>query len=204
MRKLQLTPEELFPQITPEDREFALKIIAKFNVPIDEICWLIKEIRYEIPNITYEFDDDIKLKSDFQKLFASDTEIEEISITTNKGIIAFKYPDRLFNYFSYAIYRLKMGIEREIKGSDAFYRSVLRDELYNMIMFYFTGTSLGKFQMGVAIGMFLVHFKIYKSKPIMSEQEFEANRKIEAQDYNHYLYDIVKIPLRKFLLGFSI
>jgi hypothetical protein len=56
--------------------------------------------------------------------------------------------------------------------------------------------------MRVVIGMFIVHFKLFKGTLMMTEGEFN-NRflDLEVQDYKHYLSDRVKSRMKKYWPG---
>lgn len=59
--------------------------------------------------------------------------------------------------------------------------------------------SAPKFKKYVIVGLLIVYFKF--DSDIMTEQEFELKKEkglTEAQDYKHYLYDIVKSRLKKY------
>jgi hypothetical protein len=132
-----------------------------------------------------------------EKIFSFDARIESITIKSNKGIVTLKHDDPYFHSLTTPIFKIKddhlLISEKENKE---LLSSSIEDSLRDIIRFLTKSTSLNKFQIYVVVGMILVHFNLYRGKPLMTKQEFEATP-TEAQDYKHYLYDIVKSRLKK-------
>jgi hypothetical protein len=71
--------------------------------------------------------------------------------------------------------------------------------LFELIIIFFAGTTLKITNKKIALGLFLLHFKI--GNPILTESEFLKKKRKEnlsAQDYKHYLAELVRARLRKF------
>lgn len=187
---------DTLPEITQEDEIFAGKISQDYNAPIEGLSRLIREVRFYLS----EWADDCISKADYQKIFGADVEIRGISITTNKGTIETKSPDIFFFWCYLAIRGIRSKVENDINSANRSERSTEEVFLLELIMLYFSKTSLPKLQQRAAIGLFLVYFKI--GNPPLTEQEFKAEKNkgkfLNTQDYKRYLSDNIKSRLKKF------
>jgi len=165
--------------------------------------YVIEEAPFEIPvfvsNSKYQYTPLNTLSINRQCkeiLFQLDAVIESITIKSNKGTITLTPKDSFFHNLVTPIYRKKLvyqattfkeGIDSEIDFVDR----ILKDFFISLK----SKTELNNFQLYVVFGLVLVHFGIYRGKPLKSEEDFKSNP-TEAQDYKHYLYDIVKTRLK--------
>lgn len=196
--KRLISDNDFFPPIIGEDNDFALKIKKEYDVPFDELCLLIREIRWSIHDDLSEIKDRSEIVYDMllKRVFDSDARILKIDIVTNKGSVSITKSDIFLNLFSFIINRAKYKLQTLLNSENSKNRLFENYFLLHSIFTYFNGTSLNKFQQRVSIGMFLVHFKL--GKPVMTEEEFNANPTGHT-DYKHYLNDIVKSRLKKYL-----
>ena len=181
--------------ITQEDHNFALMVNKEYDLPIDELCSLIRNARNDIEYWSLKkFDSNLvsPYKEFAENLFSSDAIIKKICITTNKGIIEINDSDSFFTFFSQPIHKMKSKFE---KDKDYLIKYMTKLGPFDIILSYFNNTSLGEFQKRVAIGMFIIYFKI--GKPILTETEWNLKPR-EALSYKHYLSRIVKDRLKKY------
>ena len=188
--------------LNDNDREFANKIEMAYQVPYNELCQLIKELREEIdwdlnaPRYLSEFQFD-----EFsEKLLASDVQIKEICITTNRGVVRLRKHDLFFDRFLSACQKVIFKISRRFNLIHP-YKEPSHPKFENefgffSIVMFFRKSALKKFQQYVAIGSFLAYFKL-SEKPIRTEEEFNDDPNLTG-DYKHYLYNIVKSRLKKY------
>ncbi len=208
MRDLHLTPENLLPAITPQDQEFAQKIVKEFDLSIDEISWLVRDIRngIETGGIAAECKEDSKLRSSLlhlEKLFAPKVKIKELNITTDRGTVKIKSSDPMFRYFNSPIIRMRRKLEKELKQENDYLNSLSKKTPVNKIFLYFyEATSLNKNQVFLAIGMLMIHFQLFGNKPLWTEKEFDPDS--GYYDYKHYLSDRVRRRLKKLISEYPI
>ncbi len=185
--------------IIPDDDDFASEMNMKYDVPIDDLRWLIRDIRDGIQKNQYDFNAGMlsRDKHFWDMLCSPGIEFKKISITSNMGVIDIEASHPFWEVYFYPQILKIESLRSKILDSQTkdikFYQI---DIPLNKIWKFFNRTSLGEFQKRVAIGMFLVHFKLYKGKPYLTESEW--NDQTEAQDYDHYLSDIVKARLKGF------
>ncbi len=196
MRKLHLTDINLLSEITPEDEIFVSKISDEYNISIDELRWLIRDLRDEIQdNITEvrePYGDFYKRYS--EKLFAPDVEIQGISIKTNKGAIEIKASDPFFYYFANRIQNLKFAFDKHENNSNKKLNKLAKSLPFNKIIIYFFDTLNIPYQRNIAIGMFLAHFDF----GIKTEPDWNKMKKSPGDDYKHYLSATVSSRLKKY------
>lgn len=193
-----ISDNDFFPPIIAEDYDFALKIKKEYDVPFNELCLLIREIRWSIHDDLSEIKDrsEIVYNMLLKRVFDSDARILKIDIATNKGSVTITKSDIFFNFFSFVFKSAQYKLHKLLNSENSRNRLYENYFLLYSIFTYFNGTSLNKFQQRVSIGMFLVHFKL--GKPVMTEKKFNANP-TGHKDYKHYLNDIVKSRLKKYL-----
>lgn len=208
MRDLQLTPENLLPTITPEDQEFAEKIVKEFDLPMDEISFLIIDVRNDIKNRSEHIVVKPAFKNIEDKLLMSpEVRINELEVVTSDGTIKITESDPLFHYLNAHILKKREKLRKTILAETKRINSLkIRNEYpYYKIMKYFLETSLIPFQRRIAEGLFLIHFGLYGNKPILSEVEFKTiETEFGAYDWKHYITDIMKRREIRFLKLFHI
>lgn len=204
MRKLHLTLKKKLPEITSQDQEFAERIAKEFNLSLDEISWLVRDVRNEIQTggiatTLREDSESLKLyELLLDQLFAPGVEINEVRFTTNRGTVRIKSSDPFFEYFHPDLYRIRKKVEENLQSEDRFIDLIAKYDYHEKIYLYIReNTCLNKNRKLLAIGKFLAHFQMYGYKPIRQENEFTD--KCGAIDYNHYLVDIVKRRLNNLL-----
>ena len=213
MKVLHLTPVSSLPPITPEDHNFALRIKKeynkkKYNLSFNELCWLIRDVRDTLQEGFSELKEDSRLRDTYEKLFASDVEIKGISINTNKGDIKISSTESLFNYFLIQIKKIHSEFDKTLNSEDDFLNRMGKQSAFLKTVVYCDETSLGPFQKKVVIGMFLVHFRLYKGKPLLTEPGFKTKQSegelLGYPSYKHYLVEIVENRLKKYSSDLSI
>ena len=116
---LHMTPIDLLPPITPEDSEFANKVKDEYNnLPYDELCWLIRDIRDTLNDDHSALKKDSRFRDTYNKLFASDVEIKGVTINTNKEDLFIKADSSLFDYFLTQIKKIHNELENKIDDKD--------------------------------------------------------------------------------------
>lgn len=210
------------------DREFALTVATEFNIPFklfalnlsilrfitdttfygdSEDYWpdfVIEDVDFEIrfPKTPY-FDPHNTLRPDLYeecqfKIFSWDSQIESITVKSNKGLVTLGQNDPYFHELTAPIFKIKDETLKAEEKRDARSLSIATaNSLRNTIRFLATLTSLNKFQLYVVVGLILVHYNLSPGKPLMTEEEYLLNQR-SAQDYKHYLYDIVKSRFKKY------
>ena len=195
MNTISLTNDEFYPPITKEDYNFALKINRKYAIPTAELSSLVREIRWNVDLYKIKSLSKVTLDKFHEIVFPNDAVIQMINITTNKGSITLRKSDIFFDFFSSIILQTKNKIDNLYNADD---KKERLDEAYSILFFItynISHTSLKKFQKLVLIGQFIAHFQLGKS--VMTEEEFN-HKPTDAQDYDHYLYDIVKSRIKKY------
>ena len=188
------------PSVTPEDHEFALMVQKEYKVhdlPFDELCWLILNVRYTLKDrflVLEEYSNE-EFQKYSDKLFANDAEIKEINITTNKGIVNFNPSDDLFSYFKSPIDKIKWNIKREKNIDIEHIKRMSMEIAFQEIAFYFFHTNLTPDQKYSAIGMFMAYLKIYKGEPIKTKEEHNRS---DSVSWKNYLSGRVRPLLKKY------
>jgi hypothetical protein len=199
---LPLTPISLLHPITPEDEVFAMKVKDEYNLPYDELCWLIRDIRDTMNDDYLAVKKDSRFRDTYNELFASDVEIKGITINTNKEDIFIKADSSLFDYFLTQIQKIQSELENKIDDQNHYLPAWSKINALLKTDRYISGTSLGPFQKNVVIGMFLFHFKFYKGEQLLTQIEFKTkqdNGELLGYDsYKHYLAEKAERCLKKF------
>jgi hypothetical protein len=181
--------------LTDKDRDFAKELSEKFAIPFEEICIELGMIRGAIQ---VDIDQYNNLRewniAEYQALKDSLEGIEAIHVITSKGPVKFSTEDVYYRHFEKAIKKIRASCERIVKSTEnPFSQSKLNKMILGeplMASLY----SASPWNWLVITGRILVYFEV--DPKIMTEPEWDKNR--IAQDYNHYLADIVKSRLRKF------
>jgi hypothetical protein len=123
-------------------------------------------------------------------------EFRKISITSNKGTIDIDATHPFFEYYFYPqIKRIELLRSKTLSSQNKEIAKWLVDLPLRRIWLFFNRTTLGKFQQRVVTGLLLVHFKLFKNRPIITAEEWKENP-TQAISYKHYLSDIVKTRLK--------
>ncbi len=205
MRKLHLSPIEILPAITPQDQKFAVKISDEFGLPLDEISWLVRDIRHDIQDDLSELRNDSRLKDDFNKyhdlLCTADTEIQSVTITTNKGSIKIKRSDSWFENFEILLKKLQKKLTNDLQSENKLLNRWSKSFPFNKIfMYFYLDTYLNDNQRRIAEGLFLIHFRLHGYKTVLSENEWNISEetfipdrtkkvKVGYSDWKHYISD---------------
>lgn len=206
MRKLHLSPIEILPAITPEDRKFAEKISNDFSLPLDEISWLVRDIRHDLQDDLSEMRNDSSLQDDFNRyhdrLFSADAEVQSVTITTNKGDVLISKSDNWFRQFSDLLIKLQQELTTDLYIETKTLNRFSRTFPFNKIFIYFfSNTNLNDNQRRIAEGLFLIHFRQKGYKEILSEEEFNRGeetlipgKKIKEgyPDWKHYISNTIR------------
>jgi|SRR5450759_1149375 len=164
-----------------------------------------EELPFDIPVFSStgtDFIDKNIPRSTFRKcneyLFPTDAVIESITLKSNKGVVCISSNDPIYYRLLAPVLEMKQSfqtrlvIQNKVLGS-----TLIEATLKDIIAFLTSSTTLNKFQKNVVVGMILVHFKLYKGKPLLQKEEFD-NKDRDTQDYKHYLNDIVKSRVKKY------
>lgn len=199
---MPLTPISLLHPITSEDENFAMKVKDEYNLPYDELCWLIRDVRDTLNDDWSAVKKDSMFRDTYNKLFASDVEIKGITINTNKENIFISSDTSLFDYFLIQIKKIHSKIENAIDDQDHYLPAWSKIRALLKTDCYISGTSLGPFQKNVVIGMFLFHFRLDKGKPLLSQLEFKSKQEkgelLGYDSYKHYLAEKAQRCFEKF------
>ena len=93
------------PEICPNDSRFAEIVCNEYvKLPIDDLCWLIRDIRYGIQKDQTDFAAGMSSMSlnFWEKLCHNGIEFKSISITSNKGTIELTSDHPIFEHYFYA------------------------------------------------------------------------------------------------------
>ena len=183
---LHLTPLSILPPITPEDNEFALLVKNECNLPFDELCWLIRDIRDNIQ--------DLELKEIFDEYKEKYYEKLEV-VNLNPD-------DPLFNTFNKHLKKIKIAIRSKRELDDKFINKIKIDSVFFKLLFYLRQTSLIKIKKHVVFGLFIIHFKLYKKKPYKNKKEW-TDKPTADDNWENYIYGIVKNRLKKYSVLFT-
>lgn len=183
------------PQLSEQDKAFALEICKRYKLPVDELCQLISEVR---SNITDDFEE-LKQGSDyvqsFNKLFDPETEVTAVNIVTNKGTIAIASSDEMYSYLRIPIQRIKDKFKADLNYLDTAFHKGGKDYSCGRVMKFIITTSLKPRHKELLAFEFIHYFKFFPGKPTMTKQEWEANP-TEAKNYPDYCRDIGKSRLK--------
>jgi hypothetical protein len=201
MMELIFTQEDLHDPITSEDEAFASKLSKEYKLSFEDISMLLREFRYSVQDglPEYLFDDleNGGIKKRYEQILINRL-LKSITIETENGSLIINSSDPFFKYFSLPIQRAIKKIERLVNSEKEKMKSVLMNFVFlDVYMYLRRNNSLSKFKIYVILGLFLVHFKVYKGKALLTEKEYKPED-YEAQDYEHYLYDRVKSRLKNF------
>ena len=183
------------PEITQEDYIFATMLQTEYvKLPFDNLCWLIRDLRDGIQKYQTDFDAGmLSMDANFwNKLCANGIEFKSISITSNIGTIELSASHPIFEHYFYPQFKKIRLLHREISESQSkVLKYYLVDLPFNKICRFLKTTQLGEFQIRVVTGMFLVYLKLQKTKPVMTEIEWD-NEPTYADNYKRYLSETVK------------
>jgi hypothetical protein len=194
---LHLTPIDLLTPITPEDSEFANKVSIEYNLPFDEICWLIRDVRDTLKDGFSEFKENSRLKDTFDKLFARDVEIKGICINTNKGTIDIKTSDSIYEvYFRKQVQKIRRDFKDTLNLESDFLTSISKHSAFAKILIYFMGAHLIDYKRNNAIFDFII--KLSLGNPVMTEEEWVKDPTSD-KDYKHYKNKIIRSRIKGYL-----
>jgi len=200
MRELFLIPEKYLPPITEKDREFSTKIQGEYNLPEDEISWLIRDVRDTIQNGFQKLKEDSRLKETYQNLFSKDTEIKEISIKTTKNTIKIKPTDSIYdNYLKKPLSKMQRDFRMTLDSENDYLTSWAEYSAFTKIMIYLSGTGMNDNKSNIALFDFIQYFKI--GGPVNNEEDWKVLKtkgKTKYQDYKHYKASTVRSRKLKF------
>jgi len=183
------------PEITQEDYIFATMLQTEYvKLPFDDLCWLIRDLRDGIQKYQTDFDAGmLSMDANFwSKLCANGIEFKSISITSNIGTIELSASHPIFEHYFYPQFEKIRSLHRKISESQSKgLKYYLVDLPFNKICRFLNTTQLGEFQIRVITGMFLVYFKLSKTKPLMTVSELADSPKYPG-NYKRYLSDTVK------------
>lgn len=196
---IKIHPEYSEP-LTMEDTDLVQIIKNEYpKISKDELNELIKDVKEKIK--------DISKNNEYMKLIIEGSitehvekldgaEIESIVITTNKEIFSVPKIGNIYQQLLTTTKRLIRKYQNELELKQKMFDNLSVDHPFMLIEKAINKTSLGPQQKRVVIGMILVHLKLWKHTPIMTEQEFE-NSPIVGK-YKRYLSDIVKSLQKKY------
>ena len=183
------------PQLSEQDKAFALELSKRFKLQFDELCRLIAEVRKNLVDDWEELNQSSDYVQSFNILFDPEAEITSVNIVTNKGTIAIASSDELYSYLRIPIERIKDRFKADL--------SYLQDQMpkgakrysCDVVMKSISATSLKPRHKEILAFEFIHYFKFFPGKPTMTEQEWNANP-TEAKNYTEYCRDIGKSRLQ--------
>jgi hypothetical protein len=191
------------------DQEFALKVADEFKIPLQDLTKFISDLRTwkELKGQKKDFPSvKRKTEADFCRIIDDPNfNVITIHIETNDDVIHLSEDDPLFYYFNTSIKRMKQAFQKEMITADKQWRKQINTQLerdiFRHFIFYFRNHNLLLFSQRAIIGLFLLHFEIYFRDPIMTEEQWENNKK--GLTYYRYLNNIVKHKHNKYLKELS-
>jgi len=185
-RYLPFTKIKYLPPILPEDHEFAHNIADKYKLPENELYWMVRDIRNNLQNTEfYEY-----LNEDYDKKYYRKLKTQNL-----------KTDDPLFVTFNKSMDRIKSAIEKQKDKDFKFVdKKILKQSVFLKLMIYFRQSDLNIYNKHIAIGMFLVYFKLwpFENKPYKTELEYNANPSTIAETWEEYLYNLVRSRKKRF------
>jgi hypothetical protein len=183
-KNLHLTPVSSLPPITPEDHNFALMVKKEYNLPFNELCWLIRDVRDTLQEGFSELKESVN--DDYEKKYY-------------KGLrtVNLKSDDPLFNTFNNHLKKIKIAIRIEKDSAEKFINKIKYESAFLKIVIYFHQTDLIKISKHVVVGMFLTHFKLYKGKPYKTKAEWK-DKPTQDDNWENYLFGRVKTRIKKY------
>jgi len=173
-----------------QDIDFAKEIEKEYDIPAVKSFGIIGDLRDFINHLP-----EFRKYDALPELFAPDIEIKKINFDTNKGPVEINSNKSVFKFFVNSLQIAKKEIEREWNktwdGDEIFY-----DYFIKAASYYSPYKPKGNFQRYVILGMFIVHFKLYKSKELRSKEEWKQNPTSDIS-YRHYLRNIARTRLKK-------
>lgn len=194
--------------LSEEDLDFAKTIKSKHNIPLDILLVLIISFRNSRSNVFVmsDFAKNKKTqKTSTRKAIVLNAKVTGITITTETGSLKLDHTDNYFKYFIPTIQLMKHHYKKFLPNSIEKDREWLLDgDIFNMYNILNENTSLRPTERNFVIGLFLIHFKIYKRKVLKSSQDDLDENPTSDQDFNHYLAKIVKSRLVTILKRFTV
>lgn len=192
---LTIIPENDLNPINEEDEIFATDISKKYNLFYEDISLLARSFRYTtsvgLPDYLLNDCEDAELKLKYQQVLIHSV-IKSIVFETDKGCMTVLSSDPFFQLFESAISKTIRKIDKSITSDKQKAKDFLESCCIMDILTYLKGNYTLTFNNILIItGLFLAHFKIYKSKPILKRDEY-SDIDFAALDYEHYLIDRVK------------
>lgn len=183
---LHLTPLSILPSITPEDNEFAISINKDYGLPLDEICWLVRDLRSNFldSELTEVFDKEYK-----KKYY---TYLESMNLPTD---------DQLFQTFQKYIKKIKIETRNKREGINKFIKGMKNTSMFLKSFYYLDQTDLITIKKCAVFGLILIHFKLYKGEPYKNKKEWLL-KPTGDDNWENYMFGIVKNRLKKYKLSF--
>ncbi len=174
--------------ILPQDHEFAVRVAHKYNIPENELCWAVRDIRDNLEDTELYEELDTSFNKKYHKKLAA------INLDKN---------DPLFKTFNKHFKKISIDIKTQKDKDKKFINGILNQSVFFKLVLYFrqfNETDLNKYNKHIAVGMFLVHFKLWPrdNQPYHTESEYKAAPKTTAETWEEYLYNIVKSRLRPY------
>lgn len=127
----------------------------------------------------------------YTKLFSGGTDIKAITIETNNGPVTVKKGDFGFSLFSYPLYKAGQYLNDNILTEAKLRQEVIIQAIRLQVKYLCSKTNLGTYQQRVVTGILFAHFKIFKSEPFLTLEEYKQKNGTEKY-YNRYLNNRMK------------
>lgn len=208
MKKPDHTPDYILPELTPEDQEFAEKISDEFSLSLDEVSWFVDLIRHYADDFMSSEQKVLPyFKTDKEKILNSpDFKMTELIIDSNYGKIGISESDPMFGYLENYLFKTREKLTEKISllNKEVNTRKAKSGQPIIHILRFFDRQSMVSNKKHIAIGRFLVYFKLFRKTPLKTETEWKKNPNDAAQDYKHYLSDYVRSLIKDFSPDYKI
>lgn len=187
------------PQLSEQDKAFALEVHNRYKLPVDDLCRLITGVRNNLVDDWEELNQSSDYVQSFSKLFDPEVEITAVNIVTNKGTIEIASSDTMYSYLKIPIQRIKDKFKANLNYLETAFARGGKYYSSEQVMKFINATSLKPRHKEILAFEFIHYFKFFPGKPTMTEQEWAVSSiegKNEAKNYSDYCRDIGKSRLQ--------
>ncbi|MBE0668931.1 MAG: hypothetical protein IH593_14825 [Bacteroidales bacterium] len=180
------------------DQEFIEYLSKRFDIPLKRLQDLVVIVRTCVNATPAPGSPHRDKNKDFARIVEAPVQV--VHIETREGVIHLSSKDHLFQYFNRAITLLRGNFIKEMNGEDKKWQKQMNDMAERSIFRFFDvfrTKGMTAVDRDAAIGRCLCHFRIYARTPILTEAEWDENRR-SADTYHDYLHQIVKSRRKKF------
>lgn len=182
------------PQLSEQDKAFALEVQNKYNLSIENICKLVARMRHIINDDWKEFRSTDYVKS-CNILCDPEVEITSVNIVTDKGTIEIASTNEMYSYLRIPIQRIKDKFKADLDVIQTALNKGGKYAMCELVMKSIKATALKPRHKELLAFDFIHYYKFFPGKPTMTREEWLANS-TEAKNYTEYCRDIGKSRLQ--------